>query len=191
MPASLSIYNACILFCDCLKITKQITQKHTNTRNTSIIFMTAITKNRTIFSHLKNKKIKKQKNKQKQIKKEIKNMISGWQLLFLPKYHCTFLCWFVFLVFNTLQQKTRNIISFSPQKVIIIILIIIIMFILIITVTGARSVVTHCGVPSDDPPSRNALNSCFWVTRFQAVYRLRKFVEINNCNVCHFLVHFS
>lgn len=185
MPASLSIYNACILFCDCLKITKQITQKHTNTRNTSIIFMTAITKNRTIFSHLKNKKIKK----------EIKNMISGWQLLFLPKYHFTFLCWFVFLVFNTLQQKNEEHYIFFSSKsnnnnnnnyhnV------------HINYYSDGCQVWGHCSVPlrqssSDNPPSRNALNSCFWVTRFQTVCRLWKFVAIINYNVCHFLLHFS
>lgn len=74
--------------------------------------MTAITKTEQSFF------IRRKKN-YKKIKKEIKNMILGGQLLFfchLPKYHFTFLCWFVFLVFNTLQQKTRNNISFSPQK---------------------------------------------------------------------------
>jgi len=39
-------------------------------------------------------------------------MILGWQLYFCFCHHfkniITFLCWFVFLVFNTLQQKTRS-----------------------------------------------------------------------------------
>lgn len=47
-----AIYNACILFCDCLKITKQITQKHTNT-STSII-QWLLSQNGTI-SYLKEK----------------------------------------------------------------------------------------------------------------------------------------
>ncbi len=42
---------------------------------------------------------------------------------------------------------------------------------------------------SDDPHSRNELNSWFWVTKIQMVRRIsRKFVAINNHNVSCFLV---
>lgn len=87
-----AIYNACILFCDCLKITKQITQ---NTQ----IQVQALYNDRyhKTVSYL---------NEKKQI-----NMIPGWQLHFVSvnvqKYYNIFML-YVFLVFNTLQQKTRS-----------------------------------------------------------------------------------
>lgn len=140
MPASLSIYNACILFCDCLKITKQITQKHTNTRNTSIIFMTAITKKRNnLFSF----------EEQKKIKKEIKNMILGWQLLFSAKISS-----YIMLVcfFSVQHFAAKNEEHLHSSKVITII--IRIMLIWIITATGAR-----CGVTATSPSTKSIRRS--------------------------------
>lgn len=108
MSDSLSIYNACILFCDCLKITKPITQKHTNTRNTSIIVNDRYHKNGTIFP------FKKKKEKQtNQKNKEIKNMISGTDSIASGSCHVQKYHGFVFLVFNTLQQKNEEPLLFT------------------------------------------------------------------------------
>lgn len=79
MSASLSIYNACILFCDCLKITKKITH------NTQIAY--------------------KHKHHIYDRYHKLNNFSRGGYILELTSFKISTLSWFVFLVFNTLQQK--------------------------------------------------------------------------------------
>lgn len=84
MSARLSIYNACILFCDRLKITKQITQNTQIQVQASYLWPLS----------------------QKQNQKGRTYLADSYTFVSVIFHNIiTFLCWFVFLVFNTLQQK--------------------------------------------------------------------------------------